>query len=232
MDDLLSRWRSDEIHARIVEVPRFAAGRHKVCGAGRFASMPDFVYFYLPVIATLLAFGERMREVFTKRKVVAGKTKETLTFNLFMICGILIVGGGITEFYLRRQVLWWPTFVPGVILTIASFLLRRSAIRALGRFWSLHVEMRQGHEFVRNGPFAYARHPVYLSMVFELLGIGLMLNAWFTLAGVFLLFIPTVIARIRMEEEALVEQFGDAYRAYMREIPAVLPLPRRQKPTS
>jgi protein-S-isoprenylcysteine O-methyltransferase Ste14 len=194
--------------------------------------MPNFVYSYLPVVATLLVFAERMREVATKREVVAGKRKETLTFNLFMICGLLIVAGGITEYFLRDQALWWPTFIPGLILSIGSFAIRRAAIRALGRFWSLHVEMREGHEFVRSGPFAFARHPVYLSMVFELLGIGLMLNAWMTSLGVFLLFIPTVIARIRMEEEALVQQFGDAYRAYIQEVPAVIPLPRQQKPIS
>jgi protein-S-isoprenylcysteine O-methyltransferase Ste14 len=232
MGDILSRWRFNQLHARMVEVPRFAAGRHKVCRAAHFAPMPNFVYLYLPVIATLLVFAERMREVATKRQVVAGKRKETLTFNLFMLCGLLIVAGGISEYFLRHQVLWWTTFIPGLILSLGSFALRRAAIRALGRFWSLHVEMREGHEFVRTGPFAFARHPVYLSMVFELLGIGLMLNAWITLIGVFLLFIPTVIARIRMEEEALVEQFGEAYRAYMQEVPAVIPLLRQKKPNS
>lgn len=39
-------------------------------------------------------------------------------------------------------------------MAVASFALRRAAIRALGRFWSLHVEMREGHEFVTTGPFA------------------------------------------------------------------------------
>ncbi len=221
-------WRTAKFHARFVEVPRFAAGRHGVCRAARSAFMPDFVYFHLPVIATLLVFAERMREVFAKRQVVAGKRKETLTFNLFMLCGVLIVAGGIAEFYLRHEVLRWITFIPGLILSVGSFVLRRAAIRALGRFWSLHVEMREGHEFVKSGPFAHARHPVYLSMVFELLGIGLMLNAWITLVGVFLLFVPTVVARIRMEEEALVQQFGDAYRTYMREVPAVIPKLRPQ----
>jgi protein-S-isoprenylcysteine O-methyltransferase Ste14 len=185
--------------------------------------MPEFVHLHLPVLATLLVFAERMREVFTKRQVVPGKTQEKATFNLFMICGLLIVAGGITEFYLCHSALYWPTFVAGAVLSIASFWLRRAAIRALGRFWSLHVEMREGHEFVRSGPFAYARHPVYLSMVFELLGIGLLLNAWLTTIAVFALFIPTVVARIRIEESALLAQFGDAYRDYMREVPAILP---------
>jgi len=37
------------------------------------------------------------------------------------------------------------------------------------------------------------------------------------------LFIPTMIARIRIEERAMVAQFGDAYRAYMRHTPPIFP---------
>jgi protein-S-isoprenylcysteine O-methyltransferase Ste14 len=185
--------------------------------------MIDLLYRYLPVIAVLIVFGERMREVFAKRQTVPGKTVEKLTFNLFMLCGVLIVIGGIAEYFVLDLRLWWPTFATGVVFSVASFVVRRSAIRALGRFWSLHVEMREGHEFVTTGPFAHARHPVYSSMILELLGIGLILNAWFALAGVFAIFIPTLIARLRIEEAALVEKFGDAYREYMRRTPAIVP---------
>ena len=185
--------------------------------------MLDFVYHHLPVLAVLVVFAERMREVLTKRETVAGQKKETLTFSLFMVCGQAIVIGGIVEYYLRDLRLWWPLFVVGLLISITSFIIRRSAIRALGRFWSLHVEMREGHEFVQTGPFAYARHPVYFSMILELLGTGMMLGAWWTLTAVFLLFIPTMIARIRIEERAMVAQFGDAYRAYMRHTPPIFP---------
>jgi protein-S-isoprenylcysteine O-methyltransferase Ste14 len=154
---------------------------------------------------------------------VPGKTAEKVTFNLFMVCGLLIVAGGIAEYYALHRALWWPIFVLGLVLSLASFVIRRSAIRALGRFWSLHVEMREGHEFVQNGPFASMRHPVYFSMILELLGIGMMLGAWITLAGVFAVFIPTMIARVRLEEAALIGQFGDAYREYMRRTPAIFP---------
>lgn len=177
----------------------------------------------LPPVAALTVFLARMSEVFTKREVVAGKRFESVTFRLFMLCGILIVGGGITEFFLRHSVLWWPTFVVGLVFSLASFAIRRAAIRALGKFWSLHVEMREGHEFVSSGPFAYARHPVYFSMILELLGTGLLVNAWITLAVVFAVFVPTLIARVRIEERALLAQFGDAYAKYMERTPAIMP---------
>lgn len=191
--------------------------------------MVDALLTHLPVLAVLAAFAERMREVFTRREVVAGKKKESLTFRLFMLCGVAIVGFGIAEYYFRHLQLWWPTFAIGAAFSVLSFVIRRSAIHSLGRFWSLHVEMREGHEFVRTGLFAYVRHPVYFSMILELLGIGLMLNAWFTLGGVMLVFFPTLLARVRIEEAALIAQFGDAYRAYMQVTPAVLPTPWRRK---
>lgn len=177
----------------------------------------------VPLIAVGVAYLARMSEVFAKREVVAGKRFESVTFRLFMLCGILIVAGGIAEFLLRHSVLWWPTFIAGVACSLASFAIRRAAIRSLGKFWSLHVEMREGHEFVTSGPFAYARHPVYFSMILELLGIGLIVNAWITLAVVFAIFAPTLFARVRIEERALLAQFGDAYKKYMQRTPAIIP---------
>ena len=186
----------------------------------------DIARILPPVVASAF-FLARMAEVSTKREVVAGKRREGVTFLLFMLCGVLIISGGIAEFFLRHSVLWWPTLAVGCVCSLASFAIRRAAIRALGKFWSLHVEMREGHEFVTSGPFAHARHPVYFSMILELLGIGLILNAWFTLAVVFVIFTPTLIARVRIEERALLEQFGDAYGKYMRDTPAILPFGRR-----
>ena len=177
----------------------------------------------VPLAAVGVIYLARMSEVFAKREVVAGKRFESVTFRLFMLCGILIVAGGIAEFLLRHSVLWWPTFVAGVACSLASFAIRRAAIRSLGKFWSLHVEMREGHEFVTSGPFAYARHPVYFSMILELLGIGLIVNAWITLAIVFAIFTPTLFARVRIEERALLAQFGDAYKKYMQRTPAIIP---------
>ncbi len=181
----------------------------------------------VPLAAVVIVYAARMAEVFTKRDVVSGKKTENLTFRLFMLCGILIVIGGIAEFLLRHSVLWWPTFVIGLVCSLASFAIRRAAIRALGKFWSLHVEMREGHEFVTSGPFAYARHPVYFSMILELLGIGLILNAWIALAVVFAIFVPTMITRVRIEERALIEKFGEAYSKYIQRTPAILPFGRR-----
>ncbi|MEQ1850686.1 MAG: isoprenylcysteine carboxylmethyltransferase family protein [Chthoniobacteraceae bacterium] len=183
----------------------------------------------VPIVTVVVLYVIRMSELSAKRDTVPGKKTQSVTFQLFMLCGILIVVGGIAEFVLRQSVLWWPTFVAGVVFSLVAFWIRRAAIHALGRFWSVHVEMREGHEFVTSGPFAYARHPVYFSVILELLGGGLVVNAWITLAVVFAIYIPALVARLKLEEHALEEKFGEAYRKYRESTPAIFPTGRQRR---
>lgn len=182
----------------------------------------DILWSYLPIAVALVIFLERIREVGTKRATVPGARQETLTFNLFMVCGIAMIAGGIAEALWRGTVPGWNTLA-GIVCAVSSFALRRQAIAALGKFWSLHVEMREGHEFVQTGPFRWMRHPVYFSMILEHLSLALVLNAWIAFAAVMIVFIPTMMRRLALEEPALVAQFGEAYRQYQQTTPLILP---------
>lgn len=167
-----------------------------------------------------------MVEIATKRDTVAGPVRENLTLRLFFLVGTAITLGSLLEYvFVRRGFSWW-VLGAGVACAVASFWLRRRAIAALGRFWSLHVEIRENHEFVQSGPFRYMRHPTYFSMVLELLSFALIFNAWITMLFIPLAYIPVLIMRLRLEEPALVEKFGDAYREYQRRVPMLIPYKR------
>lgn len=182
------------------------------------------LYNYLPIIAVLVVYFVRIAEVKKKRDTVAGKVQENLTFNLFLIIGTVMTFGSAAEYIFLR----WGNFSPaalvaGIICAIISFKLRWAAIAALGKFWSLHVEMRDNHEFVQSGPFRFLRHPTYFSMILETAAFGLICSAWYMLMIVPVFFIVALIMRLRLEEPALVEKFGDAYRDYQRRVPMVIP---------
>jgi len=182
----------------------------------------------VPVVSVLVIYLGRMTELNTKRDTVRGVVKENLTLRLFMLVGALMLMGSLTEYFLRKQSMHWLTFLAGWSFALASFAIRRRAIAALGQFWSLHVEIRKEHQLVQTGPFRWVRHPTYSSMILELLAVGMILNAAFSLAIVWLVFVPILVWRIRLEEAALVEKFGEGYRNYQRRTPALLPYRRPQ----
>ena len=179
--------------------------------------------FVVPLASVSAIYVVRLIELGRKRDLVAGKICENLTLPLFFVVGTVIFAASMCEFYFRASRLWWPAFVAGWVCAIASFAIRRMAIATLGRFWSLHVEIRENHEFIQTGPFRWVRHPTYLSMILELLALALICNAFFTLLLIPLFFLPVLIMRIRIEEVALVEKFGDAYRNFQRTKSAVIP---------
>ena len=179
--------------------------------------------FVVPLVSVIAIYVARLIELGTKRDLVAGKICENLTLRLFLLAGTVIFAAALLEFYFRSPRLWWPSFVAGWVCAIASFAIRRMAIATLGRFWSLHVEIRENHEFIQTGPFRWVRHPTYLSMILELLALALICNAFFTLLLIPLFFLPVLIMRIRIEEVALIEKFGATYCDYQRSTPLLFP---------
>lgn len=179
--------------------------------------------YYVPILVALAVYATRMFEISRKRNTVPGKVQENLTLRLFVLVGTLMTFGSMLEYIFRGGGFSWLALGGGIACAIASFKLRWSAIAALGKFWSLHVEIRDNHEFVQSGPFQIVRHPTYFSMILELLAFGLICSAWWMLAVIPFLFVPALILRLRLEEPALVEKFGDAYRDYQRRVPMLIP---------
>jgi isoprenylcysteine carboxyl methyltransferase (ICMT) family protein YpbQ len=147
----------------------------------------------LPVGSVILMFAVRMKELLTKGRIISGEAKGNLTLRLFLLTGTAMLICALAEFFLRGKKLYWPTFAVGWIILLLSFALRCQAIKALGKFWSLYVEIRQEHEFVRSGPFRWMRHPAYFSMLLELLAVSIVLNAWWSSLIVPLFFLPDAL---------------------------------------
>lgn len=177
----------------------------------------------LPIVSAVIVYAARMSEVGANRGTIPGKVVERGTLRWFVGIGSFMVVGGLAEFFWRGPTVHWPLFAAGWACALASFGVRRAAISALGKFWSLHVEIREEHRFVRSGPFRWMRHPTYFSMVLELASAALLLNAPITAAVCLVFFVPALRQRLKLEERALVEKFGSAYAQYQRSTPALFP---------
>ena len=110
----------------------------------------------------------------------------------------------------------------GVVLTVAGLLFTVRARAWLGRNWSGTVTLKKDHELVTGGPYGIVRHPIYTGLLLAFVGSAV---ARGTLAGAvaLVLVVPALWRKLRMEERWMREQFGEAYVAYSRRVPALIP---------
>src|SRR5690348_5873976 len=61
----------------------------------------------------------------------------------------------------------------GVGLCLAGLGFAIWARVHLGRNWGMPMSLRQGHELVTSGPYAYVRHPIYTGVMLAMIGSAL-----------------------------------------------------------
>jgi methyltransferase len=93
----------------------------------------------------------------------------------------------------------------GIAVFLAAKLLKWWAILSLGRFWSFNVLVLPGAALVTDGPYRLMRHPNYLAVMGEIVGVALMMRAPFTGVGAAIAFGALLVARIRVEDRLLRE---------------------------
>ncbi|RWX36675.1 isoprenylcysteine carboxylmethyltransferase family protein [Rhizobium leguminosarum] len=100
----------------------------------------------------------------------------------------------------------WSVAAVGIVVYLLAAIALVSVVTTLGPLWTVKIIINQRHPFIRKGLFARFRHPNYfVSIVAELVGFALSVNAYWTLIlGLPLYFIPLVI-RVRQEEAAMAE---------------------------
>ena len=109
----------------------------------------------------------------------------------------------------------------GLALCLAGFGFAIWARMHLGRNWGMPMSLRQGHELVTSGPYAYVRHPIYTGILLAMIGSTLARGlAW--LLPLFLGFVYFLFSA-RTEEKMMVAQFPEAYRAYRQRTRMLIP---------
>lgn len=110
----------------------------------------------------------------------------------------------------------------GFMLTLVGFAVAIWARFVLGRNWSATITIKQDHEIVRRGPYALVRHPIYSGVLLAMFGTAIHFGKFRGLIAVALTFSGWWL-KSRMEEAFLLEEFGEKYREYQREVKALIP---------
>jgi protein-S-isoprenylcysteine O-methyltransferase Ste14 len=110
----------------------------------------------------------------------------------------------------------------GAVITIAGMLFTVWARVVLGTNWSGTVTIKENHELIRRGPYQIVRHPIYTGLLLGLLGTAFVYGAARGLVGVLVCGLALWI-KSQAEEQFMVQQFGEQYVQYRREVRALIP---------
>lgn len=142
--------------------------------------------------------------------------------------GLVMLGYALAWAYIRPPGFAKPAMAlaASMILGPPSVVLAWAATRHLGKQWRYKAAISADHELIRTGPYAWVRHPIYLSMLGMLLATLCAWTWWPMAFGSVIAFFAGTEIRIRAEDRLLAGHFGDAFADYRSRVPAYIPFLR------
>jgi protein-S-isoprenylcysteine O-methyltransferase Ste14 len=167
----------------------------------------------------LLAVVKRSKKTQVKSKA----DKNSLLALWVCIAGGLALGGFAPGF--MRSAFAANEWIQkaGLAVVLIGFIIRWVAILQLGKMFTVNVTINSGHQLKTNGLYSVVRHPSYLGALLILLGIGLFTG---DVAALIIVFIPALLAfiyRMKVEENALIAEFGSEYTDYKNKVARIIP---------
>jgi len=179
------------------------------------------------VTFVFVACSQRVYEIlFMYKKSEAGEIFARWTIFALAVAYGMFCCSAIAEYFLVSRKINFIITALGVGIYFICLIIRYWAIKSLGKFRSIHIEIRKTHEVIKQGPYKYVRHPIYIEMIFESLSIPLALNSFYTILLVILTYIPLVILRAYMEDRKMLKKLGERYHRYCKQTGAFIPVKR------
>ncbi len=150
---------------------------------------------------------------------------ERMLYIVFMAAGFFLLyqenpnWGPLNRRFLPDRL--WIAWL-GSALCAAGVLFAIWARRTIGKDWSAEVQIKEGHQLIRSGPYAHIRHPIYTGLILATFGTALRIGEYRGLLAV-LMFLVGFTRKARKEEEFLAGQFGVAFAEHRRQTGFFLP---------
>ena len=184
-----------------------------------------FKYIYI-IFAVSVFFNKlHITKKIHKMDTIKGKILHPWVTKLIYAFYILPFLAPPIEFLLVKREINYIISVIFFIVYIMGWTLSLWAIKTIGNYWTIDIEIRDAHPLIKKGPYRYMRHPHYLYTFIELFGLPLVANAYYSLAIIMVIYIPVMSLRIYYEEKEMIKKFGEEYLKYKKEVWGILPYP-------
>ena len=200
---------------------RAAASTPTLC---RFATGRNMT---IPIIATTLRalwfIAEKVHAA--RHQVTPAKNRDRASLKISMAATLAVPAGVIVGFSEVGRIQTEGGFleIVGITLMLAGILIRWVAIYTLGHYFTRTVTILENHRIVRSGLYKHLRHPSYAGYLLGNLGLGMAFSNWLSIVIIFVPILAASLYRICVEEDALLENFGDEYFEYARSTKRLIP---------
>jgi protein-S-isoprenylcysteine O-methyltransferase Ste14 len=193
----------------------------------RWLDMLNAIFQSATILCAATAFAVLDR-VMTHRFDSQRASGGTATNWGYMLASVAIA------FVLIAQPLLWPGLtlqilapwgmalqLVGLIVVAASLALYAWARVRLGAFYAQRAEVQPGHRVIRDGPYAYVRHPIFVA--YFLVSTGLLLVLPSLPMAIAALYTYALFTQTSLRDEALLRVELPGYLAYMAGTPRFFP---------
>ena len=111
------------------------------------------------------------------------------------------------------QTVLYPLFGLGLAVFLLSLLVLKRGIGG---------KLEPVIELVTSGIYARLRHPMYVSFAIIMLTLDGLLGSVSGIVVTFFAFLPSMVWRARLEEQALARRFGETWKDYAESVPSLL----------
>lgn len=179
-----------------------------------FNHLPVYVY------AGTLIFYLRAEKFAYRGSDLSGVRSSEWTRHLLLLSWWLLLIVPVFEYSLFPRSSFAVT-TAGTLLAVSGTILRTWGIWTLGKYFSVHIEIKDNHELIETGPYRFIRHPAYAGNLLQAVGIPLILDAYYSLSiSAVLIFL--FLYRLKLEEEVLIRDVR-GYRDYVKRTYRLIP---------
>lgn len=119
----------------------------------------------------------------------------------------------------------WIAIPLGLLIIVFALLMYWSTIRggfSLAHGLNIYLLFPEEGIRVSKGVYSYLRHPGYAMLIYTALGFALLRNNLLVILTA-LVYVILNLVEIKLEDEKLIERFGEEHRRYIKENPAIFP---------
>jgi protein-S-isoprenylcysteine O-methyltransferase Ste14 len=180
---------------------------------------PNRLVFWLFIIVFYLWAASEFLNTFGTRRLRHAPGAKRRDRGSYWIILLIVWGSMFTSFAARALDLGafrGNLQYLGLVLAASGIAFREWAVLSLGRYFTVAVTLVAGQALVKRGPYHWLRHPAYSGSILTLVGLPLALGTWAGALLVLILSLAGYLYRVRIEEQAMLEIFGDEYREYIQ----------------